>query len=69
MPKKHGAAQLFDSESDDFGPEGSDRGLSDSDSSGALSDVNPEESDDGILGLDPKKLKATLDYEVCEIHL
>ncbi|KAG1736275.1 hypothetical protein EDD22DRAFT_852275 [Suillus occidentalis] len=55
------AAQLFDSDSDDFKIDGSDGAASDV---GAESDDNLEESDDdSILGLVGDKLKATLDYE------
>jgi hypothetical protein len=61
------AAQLFDSDSDDFKIDGSDGAACDI---GAESDDNLEESDDdSILGLIGDKLKATLDYEVCGIVL
>ncbi|KAG1847437.1 hypothetical protein C8R48DRAFT_779159 [Suillus tomentosus] len=55
------AAQLFESDSDDFKVDGSDGAESDS---GAESDDKLDESDDdSILGLIGDKLKATLDYE------
>ncbi|KAG1764328.1 hypothetical protein EDD22DRAFT_845942 [Suillus occidentalis] len=55
------AAQLFESDSDDFKIDGSDGAASDI---GAESDDNLEElDDDSILGLVGDKLKATLDYE------
>lgn len=59
------AAQLFESDSDNFKVDGSDGAKSDS---GAESDDKLDESDDdSILGLVGDKLKATLDYEVCAI--
>ncbi|KAG1736442.1 uncharacterized protein EDB91DRAFT_1250064 [Suillus paluster] len=55
------AAQLFESDSDDFKVDGSNGAISDF---GAESDDKIEESDDdSILGLIGDKLKATLDYE------
>ncbi|KAG1729534.1 uncharacterized protein EDB91DRAFT_1349853 [Suillus paluster] len=53
------AAQLFESDSDDFKVDGSDGASSDF---GAESD-DKESDDDSILGLIGDKLKATLDYE------
>ncbi|KAG0692584.1 hypothetical protein DFH29DRAFT_1084643 [Suillus ampliporus] len=61
-PAPRSAALDTDSESDDFKPDHSDGDLSDV-HSGNESDNKPDESDDDILGLDSKKLKATLDYE------
>ncbi|KAG2356417.1 hypothetical protein BDR07DRAFT_1491972 [Suillus spraguei] len=58
------AAQLFDSDSDDVKPDESDDSSSDLNSGGVdLSDNKLEESDDDIVALDSKKLKATLEYE------